>query len=174
MSDLFSVPEGLEHVRVRLSDDDATRALGRALAPHVRAERFLGLMGPLGAGKTTLMKGLAQALGVDPDDVTSPTYTLINEYDAQEGLTLAHMDLYRLEHVDDLEGIGYWDVLEDPWTVTCVEWLNTLWAAWPKSATVVALEPVQEHRVAHVHVRAESVMSMRESLVALSDSFEVL
>lgn len=102
MSNPSSIPQQLVHARVLLRDDLATRALGRALAEQVQADRFLGLIGPLGAGKTTLMKGVAQAMGVDPDDVTSPTYTLINEYDAPGGLQLAHMDLYRLEHLDDL------------------------------------------------------------------------
>lgn len=164
MSNLSSIPQGLVHTQVLLRDDHTTRELGRVLAEHVQRERFLGLIGPLGAGKTTLMKGVAQALDIDPDDVTSPTYTLINEYEASGDLTLAHMDLYRLEHVDDLESIGYWDVLDDPWSIVCVEWLNTIWAAWPERGIIVELEPVDGQRMAHVYASEHCAAAVSASL----------
>lgn len=141
---------------VALADDVATRALGRALAALVRPGEVLGLIGVLGAGKTTLMQGFVEALGLG--EASSPTYTLINLYepDAPDTPTLAHIDLYRLESYDDLESIGYWDVAGDPDTITCVEWLNRIPEAWPDwgrartTGTLVWLERAPDGRRARV------------------------
>lgn len=136
-----------------LEDEQATFALGRALHDVAHHTRFVGLVGPLGAGKTTLMKGLVESFGLSKDDVTSPTYTLVNEYEGDARLRIAHMDLYRLEHVDDLEGIGYWDYLDDPETIVCVEWFNTLPEAWPNRGCVIVLEPHQSQRLATIYAQ---------------------
>lgn len=79
----------------------------------------VALHGELGAGKTTFMQGVAMALGIDCP-VTSPTFTLSNEYKAPL-FKLVHMDLYRLSSADDLEDIGYSEHLEDG-AVVAVEW----------------------------------------------------
>ena len=139
-----------------LADDAATRALGRALAALVRPGEVLGLVGTLGAGKTTLMQGMIGAL--DLGDASSPTYTLINlhEPDDPGAPRLAHIDLYRLETYDDLESIGYWDVAGDPDTITCVEWLNRIPEAWPDwgrartTGTLVCLDRAEGGRIARV------------------------
>jgi tRNA threonylcarbamoyladenosine biosynthesis protein TsaE len=88
---------------VRLSRSDAeTEALGAALAGRLGPGARVFLYGELGAGKTAFVRGLATGLGVDPDDVSSPTFTLVQEYRGR--LPLYHVDLYRLTsaEVDDL------------------------------------------------------------------------
>ena len=98
---------------------DATIALGRQLAAALAPGAVLALRGEVGAGKTHLVKGIAAGLGVDPDDVTSPTFGLVQLYDGD--VPLVHIDLYRLERTSDLDGIGFDEAL-DARAVCLVEW----------------------------------------------------
>ena len=128
-----------------LPHDEATRALGAALARALRPADFLGLVGTLGAGKTTLVQGLVHAL--DPTLHThSPTYTLINRYPTSPAII--HIDLYRLERHDDLESIGYWDAIEHPSVIACVEWFALIPGAWPERGAALRLEPIPQGRLA--------------------------
>jgi len=81
-----------------------TEALGKSLAKRLKAGDVVALYGDLGAGKTCLVRGLAQALGTAEDTVTSPTFTLLNEY--QGRIPLYHFDLYRLHTPQELEDLG--------------------------------------------------------------------
>ncbi len=96
-----------------------TVELGRALGAACCGPLCVALRGPLGAGKTVLVKGMAERLGV-ADTVTSPTFTFVNEYEAG-GRRLTHVDLYRIESHDDLESIGWSDVVLEA-DVLAVEW----------------------------------------------------
>src|SRR4029453_11431930 len=76
---------------------DETLALGRRLGARLRAGEVVALIGPLGAGKTTLTKGIAAGAGVqDTRGVNSPTFVIVNEYASSSGLRLYHIDAYRL------------------------------------------------------------------------------
>lgn len=83
---------------------DETRALARTIAATLMPGAVLLLHGDLGAGKTVFVKGLAEGLGLDPDDVTSPTFTLVHEYRGGR-LPLVHLDLYRLDRTE-LDEVG--------------------------------------------------------------------
>lgn len=107
------------HLTVSTHDERATHKLGRALGEACRGPLCVALSGPLGAGKTVLVKGIAEGLGMD-DTVTSPTFTFVNEYRAG-GRRLTHVDLYRIESDDDLESIGWSDVVLEA-DVLAVEW----------------------------------------------------
>ena len=85
------------------------------------APRLVILRGDLGAGKTTLVKGIAQAIGANADDVTSPTFTLVHEYQGTK-LKLYHLDLYRLETDADLLQLGMEEMEADPGALVLVEW----------------------------------------------------
>lgn len=98
---------------------EATLALGRALAGALPPGTVVALHGDLGAGKTHLVKGLAEAFGGDARDVTSPTFTLVHEYDTAP--PLVHLDLYRVETAREVDGLGL-DELFAPDTVAVVEW----------------------------------------------------
>lgn len=103
-----------------LPDSRATEALGAALAPGLAAEGgVLYLQGELGAGKTTLVRGLLRALG-HRGAVRSPTYTLVEPYELQ-GRRLHHLDLYRLADPEELEFIGIRE-LDSPQGVVLIEW----------------------------------------------------
>ncbi|MBC2704856.1 tRNA (adenosine(37)-N6)-threonylcarbamoyltransferase complex ATPase subunit type 1 TsaE [Desulfobacula sp.] len=102
-----------------------TFKLGEAVGKEITQRICVALKGELGAGKTTFAQGLAKGLGVSEKYyITSPTYTIINEYPA--GLfTLYHLDLYRLESADELEGIGFDDLVNDNHIIV-VEWPEIL------------------------------------------------
>lgn len=96
-----------------------TEAVGAALGAVLKPGTVLAFQGDLGAGKTAFTRGLARGLGAS-DRVTSPTYTIVNEY-LSGRLPLFHFDMYRLESVDDLWDIGWEDYLERG-GVCAVEW----------------------------------------------------
>lgn len=100
-----------------------TEALGEALAARLTAGTVVAFTGDLGAGKTAFTRGLARGLGV-PDRVTSPTFTIVNEYEGGR-LPLFHFDMYRLGSADDLFDIGWEDFLRRG-GVCAVEWSETV------------------------------------------------
>jgi len=87
-----------------------TSLAAQALLPCLGDHAILSLEGPLGAGKTCFVKGLAEALGCDPREVSSPTFTLVHEYHGGR-LPLVHMDLYRLESQAELAPLGFDDYI---------------------------------------------------------------
>lgn len=105
-------------------DPEQTRAAARSLAGCIGEEGLvLALIGPLGAGKTLFVKGLAEGLGIEPARVTSPTFVIAAEYPLAQARRLHHVDLYRVESVEELEQAGFLDMLE-PGAVVAVEWAD--------------------------------------------------
>lgn len=122
---------------------EATEALGRELGPRLQGGDLIVLHGELAAGKTTFVRGLAEGLGADPDEVSSPSYVLIQEYPCSSGVVsvLYHVDLYRLE--DDpsaLRTIGLEELLSEPNAVVAIEWpLATVLGWQPRQARLWTL-----------------------------------
>ncbi|HEY2662350.1 MAG TPA: tRNA (adenosine(37)-N6)-threonylcarbamoyltransferase complex ATPase subunit type 1 TsaE [Caulobacteraceae bacterium] len=107
----------------RLADDGATARLGAAVAHTLEAGEAVCLWGPLGAGKSTLARGLIRALTRPDEDVPSPTFTLVQFYDSPT-LRLAHFDLYRLTRPEELEEVGLDEALDNGAVV--IEWPDRL------------------------------------------------
>jgi len=99
----------------------------------------VALVGPLGAGKTAFAKGLALGLGIDPAGVTSPTFAIASQYVAKGGRRFAHVDLYRLASVDELDAAGFLDLLE-PGAIVAVEWGDRFPEALPRDHLRVEIE----------------------------------
>lgn len=128
------------------SPEDSRRAaadLGRALDAALAGGAanagpvVVALIGPLGAGKTEWVKGLAEGLGVDPRLVASPTFVIASEYPGRR--ILAHVDLYRIESEAELEAAGFVDLLA-PGAVVAVEWADRFPAALPGDRIEVRIE----------------------------------
>lgn len=118
------------------SSEEETIEAGRELAELIARPAVLLLIGNLGAGKTTLTKGLVNGLGAAlPDEVSSPTFTLIHEY----APGIWHLDLYRLETDAELLTLGLDDLMSDSAGVLIVEWGEKFRSHFPRNAYVVTL-----------------------------------
>jgi tRNA threonylcarbamoyl adenosine modification protein YjeE len=136
---------------VELASREATERLGARLGDVLADGGCLGLVGNLGAGKTTLVHGLVH--GFEPTlDATSPTYTLVNTYETDP--PIFHVDLYRLEDEQGLESIGYWDYVNVEDGIVCVEWLDRVPVAWPGEGVLVELSYSDEGRRASIWATA--------------------
>lgn len=108
--------------RLRTRSEAGTLALGQMIGELLRPPKLVLLRGDLGAGKTTLVKGVAAALGAaDMENVTSPTFTLLHEYKGHK-VRIFHLDLYRLENEAELEHIGLWEIADAGDALVMVEW----------------------------------------------------
>lgn len=107
-------------IEITTTSDRATKALGQRIGTFLFSRISMGVSGDIGAGKTTFIQGLAKGIEV-PDHyyITSPTYNIINEYPGR--IRLIHMDLYRLSDSEELEYLGFDDILASC-AVTAVEW----------------------------------------------------
>ena len=114
-----------------------THALGQRLGALLRAGDVVVLDGELGTGKTVLAKGIAVGLGIT-EPVVSPTFTVVREYDAP--LPLVHVDVYRLDHLQELHDLGFDDLVGGE-AVTVVEWGDRVSAVLPADRLRVLLEP---------------------------------
>jgi tRNA threonylcarbamoyladenosine biosynthesis protein TsaE len=117
----------------RSSSVDETQAIGRELALELAPDGVLLLVGGLGAGKTVLVRGLAESLGFDPEEVPSPTFTLVREH-RRGDLRLLHLDLYRLSAAE-VEAAGFEELLLGP-GVKAVEWSERLPFDLPGAVTL--------------------------------------
>jgi len=122
------------------SSAQATRAVGAALGRLVRPRDVIVLAGDLGAGKTVLTQGLASSLGVS-GRVTSPTFNILVVHRGETDL--AHFDLYRLEHAEQLEDIDFWGVVESD-AVSVIEWGDRFADLLPPDVLTVTLTIVDD------------------------------
>ena len=122
---------------------EETIALGKKLASSLAPPKLVLLRGDLGAGKTTLVKGIAQGFqAASEDDVTSPTFTLVHEYRGPSA-TLYHVDLYRVDTPRELETLGLDDLMDDN-SVLLIEWGEKFARFEHERDVEIALEQVSE------------------------------
>ena len=125
------------------SSQEETIALGRRIAQRLPTNALVLLIGNLGAGKTTLAKGIVEGLGAStPDEVTSPTFTLIHEYG--EG-RVYHVDLYRLDTRAEVETLGL-DEMLDRDAVMLIEWGERFMELWPEHRLEIRITGVEDSR----------------------------
>jgi tRNA threonylcarbamoyladenosine biosynthesis protein TsaE len=120
--------------------EQETTAVGRDLATMLSAGDVVLLYGDLGAGKTAFVRGLAEGLGVQREEVSSPTFTLVQEYRGGR-LPLIHVDLYRLDDPREIDDLGLDEIAADG--VLSIEWADKL-PAPPKGARRIRIEHVGE------------------------------
>ena len=137
---------------IPLASPDATCALAQGLAPRLRPGDTLLLWGGVGAGKTHFARCLIQSLLASPEDVPSPTYTLVQTYQGR-GVEIWHADLYRLGHVMELVELGLAEAMPD--AICLVEWPDRLGDMAPPGALGLHFDTVpkpgaEEHRVLRI------------------------
>ncbi|MEM7319964.1 MAG: tRNA (adenosine(37)-N6)-threonylcarbamoyltransferase complex ATPase subunit type 1 TsaE [Pseudomonadota bacterium] len=123
---------------IALNSPAETAALAARIAPQLRPGDSVLLNGPVGAGKTHFARHLIQSVLQIPEDVPSPTYTLVQTYDTRLG-EIWHADLYRLTAIEEVEELGLSEALED--AICLIEWPDRLGELSPDNATSLLLEP---------------------------------
>lgn len=116
-----------------------TRALGRRIATQLQPGDVVLLHGDLGAGKTTMVQGIGMALGTR-ERALSPTFSLVVDTPLPDGIVLRHIDLYRLESLDELEALGFEDLTNDDRAVTLIEWPERAVGLLPDAYLLVELQ----------------------------------
>ncbi len=120
---------------------EETITLGEKIGQLLKAGDVIAMKGTLGAGKTTITKGIAKALGVE-DTITSPTFCLISEYEGKK-LPLYHMDVYRLDSEEDFLNLGVEEMLYGQ-GVCIVEWSEKVMRVLPKKTITLTLTPQED------------------------------
>ncbi len=121
-------------------NEQETEAFGRLLSDKILSGSVLCLYGEMGAGKTAFVRGLAEGLGIQ-EPVTSPTFTIVNEYHGKRDLI--HFDMYRLSSADELFDIGWEDYLQRD-AVLAVEWSENVEDAFDGSELVIRITKLSE------------------------------
>lgn len=120
-----------------------TFKLGKEFAKKLKQGDVVGLIGELGSGKTVFTKGIAEGLGIDQMNVTSPTFTIINEYEGK--LKLFHFDLYRINSTDELESLGYEEYFYNEGVVV-IEWAEKCIDVLPPGCYLIYFEYIDENK----------------------------
>lgn len=121
-----------------------TRNLGVRLSKIVKTPRVIALQGDLGAGKTEFVRGFVSGLETSDDIVTSPTFMLWNLYEIA-GLSVNHLDLYRLGSIDEILELGILDVWSAPENYTLIEWAEKIDSILPADAIRINFEHLDEN-----------------------------
>lgn len=137
-------------IRLRTRSPEETRAVGAAIATALAPGDVVSLTGDLGAGKTNLVQGAARGLGAE-EPVGSPTFVLVREY--RGSLPIYHLDVYRLERVQEVLDLGFEDLL-DPSGVVFIEWGSAIEGLLPASHLEVELRSLEGEQDREVAVRA--------------------
>ena len=122
------------------SASDSIR-LGKNISAHLESGDVIGLNGDLGSGKTTFVKGILEGLNYD-GDVTSPTFTLINEYYAD--MKVIHVDFYRDENIQRWKNLGFHEIINNN-DIILIEWSNLIEQLLPSNINIVNFEHVSEN-----------------------------
>ena len=126
-----------------------TKALGKKYAKELwktsngKEALVVALQGELGSGKTTFAQGFAQGLGVE-DNVLSPTFVIIREYEASGDRRLFHMDCYRLQNSKDLLELDWEEIVSDPSNIILLEWPERVESLLPKTTIRIQFQPIDE------------------------------
>ncbi len=136
-----------------IENEAAMIALAKQLVEDVQAGDCFALHGDLGAGKSFLARAMMRALGVTDEALPSPTFAIIQEYDANTELKVAHMDWYRLEDSFEVANLGVDEFFSPPW-LTLIEWSERAPKLLPQSTTHIYIE-LDDTDINTRHVRIE-------------------
>lgn len=123
-------------MKIRTSSPEQTVEFARKIGERLKGGEIIAYRGGLGAGKTTFTRGLAVGFGVG-DDVTSPTFALVNEY-RKNGKSLCHFDMYRISGEGDLETTGFYDYMDGE-SVLVIEWSENIADYLPEGTIFITI-----------------------------------
>lgn len=126
-------------IKVRTDSPEETIKFAEKIGKLLRGGDVVAYRGGLGAGKTTFTRGLAVGMGL-PDEVSSPTFALVNEYRG-ENITMYHFDMYRIMNAEALETTGFYDYMSEDSVIVC-EWTENIEGCLPKSAVNITIEHI--------------------------------
>ena len=138
---------------ILIENEAAMIALAKQLVEDIQAGDCFALHGELGAGKSFLARAMMRALGVTDEALPSPTFAIIQEYDTNNGLKVAHMDWYRLEDSFEVANLGVDEFFSPPW-LTLIEWSERAPELLPQSTTHIYIE-LDDTDINTRHVRIE-------------------
>jgi tRNA threonylcarbamoyladenosine biosynthesis protein TsaE len=138
----MKVQSRTDELRVTVESEAETERLGLALAQVMRQSAVIGLVGHLGAGKTRLARAIAEGLGVPADQISSPTFVLIQEYEGT--LPVYHFDAYRLKSLAEFEDLGAGEYFESS-GVCLVEWADRVRELMPPDTWWITIEAHADH-----------------------------
>lgn len=127
--------------RFKTNSVQETIALGEKIGKLLKGGDIIAYSGGLGAGKTTITRGISVGMGLG-DEVTSPTFALVNEYRGDR-LSLIHFDMYRINSADDLETTGFFDYMDED-SVLAVEWSENIDDELPENAIRIDIQRVDD------------------------------
>lgn len=122
---------------IEVASEAETKALAETIGSRLKGGEVFQLVGDVGAGKTTFVKGLAKGLAID-DEVQSPSFTISRVYDARDGLQLVHYDFYRLTDAGIMAN-EVSEMVNDPKTITVVEWADIVEGVLPNTHYTITL-----------------------------------
>ena len=125
------------------SSEEETENIGKSLAMSLSKGDAVLLRGNLGAGKTVFSRGFARGLGIT-EPVSSPTYTIVQEYELPDGGRLYHLDLYRISGVNAALAFGVDEFLDDPHGISLIEWPDRIDGILPENAICVEIEHLSD------------------------------
>ena len=125
-------------MNIQIKDTEHIREAARQFIDNIGDRRVFAFYGKMGAGKTTFIKAVCEALGVD-DVITSPTFAIINEYTSGEGESIYHFDFYRIKKLDEVYDMGYEDYFYSG-CLCLIEWPELIEEVLPEDAVKVSIE----------------------------------
>lgn len=129
-------------IEIITASPEETILLGKKIGAQLKGGDCIAYKGGLGAGKTTVTRGISIGMGLG-DEVTSPTFALVNEYRGSK-LSLCHFDMYRITSPDDLETTGFYDYMDDN-TVLAVEWSENIEEELPENSIIIEIRRTGEN-----------------------------
>lgn len=127
---------------IEVGSEAETQELARKIGALLKGGEVIELVGDVGAGKTTFVKGLAKGLAIE-EDVQSPSFTISRVYDARDKLRLAHYDFYRLSDAGIMKD-ELTEMIQDPEVITVIEWADIVEGVLPKSRLTIRFESPTE------------------------------
>lgn len=123
-----------------------TQIIAQDLAKKYSSGGIFALIGPLGAGKTTFVQGFGQGLNIQ-ERLISPTFTVIKEHEipGQKAGKFFHIDLYRLDNIEQIEQLGFSEIFTNPQNIVLIEWAEKLGKLLPKTAVQIKFTPLSEN-----------------------------